>query len=45
MFVKLDHGDIVGILADLGDLVFEVEVGELGNVATAEVIDGLSGHS
>jgi hypothetical protein len=44
MLVELYDSDVVGVLADLSDLVLEVEVGELRDVAAAEVVDGLSGH-
>ena len=41
-FVELDECDIVGVLPDFSDLVFEVEVGELSDVACFEVVDWLS---
>lgn len=37
----MDDGDVVGVLPDFGDLIFEVEVGELGDIAGFEVVDGL----
>ena len=42
IFVELNDGNIVGVLSDLGDLIFEVEVGQLGHVAGLEVVDGFS---
>jgi hypothetical protein len=41
----VDNGDIVGILSDLGDLVFEVEIGELCDITSFEVVDGFGGSS
>ena len=26
-FIEVDNGDVIGILSDFGDLVFEVEIG------------------
>ena len=39
-FVKVDDRDVIGILPDFGDLVFEVEIGELSDIAGFEVVDG-----
>ena len=36
----MDDCDVVGVLAYFGDLVLEVEVGELGDIAGFEVVDG-----
>lgn len=36
----MNNGDVVGILPDFGDLVFEVEVGQLCDIAGFEVVDG-----
>ena len=38
-FVKMDDGDIVGVLSNLSDLIFEVEIGQLCDIAGFEVID------
>ena len=38
-FVKMDDGDIVGVLSNLSDLIFEVEIGKLCDIAGFEVID------
>ena len=35
----MDDGYVVGVLSDLGDLILEVEVGELGDVADLVVVD------
>lgn len=37
--VEVYDGDIIGILSDFGDLVFEVKVGELGDIAGFMVVD------
>lgn len=37
----MDDCDVVGVLPYFGDLIFEVEVGELGDIAGFEVVDGL----
>lgn len=38
--IEVDDCDVVGVLAYFGDLVLEVEVGELGDIAGFEVVDG-----
>jgi hypothetical protein len=40
-FVKMNDGHIISVLSNLGHLVFEVEVGQLRDVACPEVVDGL----
>lgn len=42
VFVELNNSHIVGVLPDLGHLVLEVEIGELGHVALLEIVDGLA---
>jgi uncharacterized protein YegJ (DUF2314 family) len=42
VFVELDEWNIVGVLPNFGDLVFKVEVGELSDVASFEIIDWFS---
>ena len=43
MLVIVHDCDIVGVLPDLGHLVFEVETGESRDVAGLEVVDGFGG--
>lgn len=40
----MNDGDIVRVLPDLGDLILEVEVSQLGNITGLEVVDRF-GHS
>ncbi len=37
----MNDGHIISVLSNLGHLVFEVEVGQLRDVACPEVVDGL----
>ncbi len=39
--VKMNYGDIICVLSDLRNLILEVEVCKLCNVARFEVVDGL----
>ena len=39
--IEVDDGDVVSILPDFGDLIFEVEISELSNIAGFEVVDRL----
>ncbi len=36
----MHNSDVIGVLSDFGDLVLEVEIGELGDVAGLEIVDG-----
>ena len=36
----MDDGDVVGVLSDFFDLVFEVKVGQLVDVALLVIING-----
>ena len=40
VLVELYDSHVVGVLPDLGDLVLEVEIVQLGHVAALEIVDG-----
>jgi hypothetical protein len=38
----MDYGYVVGVLPDFGDLIPEIKIGELSDIASFVVIDWLS---
>ena len=39
--IEVNDGDVISILPDFGDLIFEVKISELSNITGFEVVHGL----
>lgn len=42
VFVEMNDGDVIGVLSDFLDLIFEVEVGQLSDITFFKVINRFS---